>query len=338
MQTSPSEKFLQSGKSTNELVLRLGQNEYEDINILISNADSNSKIPQLNPFTLQSFIKDKINRHTSIQNMKFTRQGKIILTTQDPVCAVQLLNLESVVNIKVSTNVIWENTTSRFLLYDISTTVSLRENAEELTRNKGIEIVEMRRFVKQNNSRETSPVLVTKLGTCLPGYMKIWFTNQKIKSFIDRPRQCVKCYSFMHPSRVCEKTPICNSCGEIHSGICLAPQKCINCQGEHSVPVFIFGDFNLHHHLWGSDESSPLSNDFVEWLQNSSFVLLNSSNPTYATHTGSASLLDLSICSASISHGVDCYVSDSNFERDHCPVIITWSKLKHISKKIKTID
>ncbi|GBM15334.1 hypothetical protein AVEN_210957-2 [Araneus ventricosus] len=242
----------------------------------------------------------------------------------------------------------------------------------------------------------------------------------------------------MHPSRVCEKTPICPSCGDIHSGIWQVPRKCINCQGEHSatsrgcpfyikeqnivelkgrihlttaaarriynqsanfnyaaalkahtpsndiegqinekmetmllkmnekiesitqiinakmeqvtmlvemferlvesllqnltainklggvtispsrkkkssqqssqsiwypnaigcgfgcfwlghfgaffLPVFIFGDFNLYHPLWGSDKSSPLSNDFVEWLQNSSFVLLNSSNPTYATH------------------------------------------------------
>ncbi|GBM59828.1 hypothetical protein AVEN_10032-1 [Araneus ventricosus] len=127
MQTSPSEKFFKSGKSTKELVLRLGQSEYEDINALISNADPNSRFPQLNPFTLQSFIKDKINRHTSIQNMKFTRQGKIILTTQDPVCAAQLLTLEKVVNTPVSTNVIWENITSRFLLYDIPTTVSLPE-------------------------------------------------------------------------------------------------------------------------------------------------------------------------------------------------------------------
>ncbi|GBL82858.1 hypothetical protein AVEN_106377-1 [Araneus ventricosus] len=182
-QTSPSEIFFKSGKSTNELVLRLGQNEYEDINILISNGDSNSRIPQLNPFTLQSFIKDKINRHTSTQNVKFTRHGKIILTTQDPVCAAQLHNLETVVNIKVSTNVIWENITSHFLLYDISTKVSLLEVAEELTRNNGIEIVEMRRFVKQNNTRETSPVLITMLGTRLSGYMKIWFTNQKIQSF-----------------------------------------------------------------------------------------------------------------------------------------------------------
>ncbi|GBO21113.1 hypothetical protein AVEN_76014-1 [Araneus ventricosus] len=171
--------------------------------------------------------------------MKFTRQDKIILTTQDPVCAAQLLNLKTVVNIRVSTNVIWENITSRFLLYDIPTTASLLEVAEELTRNNEIEIVEMRRFVKQNNTRETSPVLVTMLGTRLPGYMKIWFTNQKIQSFkkIDRPRQCIKCYSFMHPSRVCEKTPVCPSCGAIHSGICQVPQKCINCQGEHSATL-----------------------------------------------------------------------------------------------------
>ncbi|GBN76335.1 hypothetical protein AVEN_237802-1 [Araneus ventricosus] len=39
----------------------------------------------------------------------------------------------------------------------------------------------------------------------------------------------------MHPSRVCEKTPVCPSCGAIHSGICQVPQKCINCQGEHSA-------------------------------------------------------------------------------------------------------
>ncbi|GBO19876.1 hypothetical protein AVEN_111899-1, partial [Araneus ventricosus] len=235
MQTSTSEKFFKSGKSTKEFVLRLGQSEYEDINVLISNADPNSRFPQLNPFTLQSFIKDKINRHNSIQNMKFTRQGEIIFTTQDPVCAAHLLTLEKVVNTPVSTNVIWENITSRFLLYDIPTTASLPEVAAELSKNNEIEIVEIRRFVKQNNTRKSSPVLVTMLGTRLPGYMKIWFTNQRIQSFIDRPRQCTKCYSFMHPSRVCEKTPVCHSCGAIHSGICQVPQKCVNCQGDHSA-------------------------------------------------------------------------------------------------------
>ncbi|GBN67465.1 hypothetical protein AVEN_99350-1 [Araneus ventricosus] len=88
--------------------------------------------------------------------MKFTRQGKIIFTTQDPVCAAQLLALEKVVNTPVSTNIIWENITSRFLLHDIPTTVSLSEVAAELSKNNEIEIVEIRRFVKQNNARESS--------------------------------------------------------------------------------------------------------------------------------------------------------------------------------------
>ncbi|GBM58625.1 hypothetical protein AVEN_266747-1 [Araneus ventricosus] len=111
--------------------------------------------------------------------------------------------------------------------------VSLPEVAAELSKNNEIEIVEIRRFVKQNNTQESSPVLVTMLGTRLSGYMKILFTNQRIQSFIDRPCQCTKCYSFMHPSRVCEKTPVCHSCGAIHSGICQVPQKCVNCQGDH---------------------------------------------------------------------------------------------------------
>ncbi|GBM59060.1 hypothetical protein AVEN_117502-1 [Araneus ventricosus] len=39
----------------------------------------------------------------------------------------------------------------------------------------------------------------------------------------------------MHPSRVCEKTPVCHSCSTIHSGIYQVPQKCLNCQGDHSA-------------------------------------------------------------------------------------------------------
>ncbi|GBO18643.1 hypothetical protein AVEN_7462-1 [Araneus ventricosus] len=186
MQTSPSEKFFKSGKSTKELVLRLGQSEYEDIHFV------------------QDHTKYEIYR--TGQNYSYNAGSRT-----------------------------WENITSSFLLYDIPTTISLPEVAAELSENNEIEIAEIRRFVKQNNIRETSSVLVTMLGTRLPGYMKIWFTNQRIQSFIDRPRQCTKCYSFMHPARVCEKTPVCHSCGAIHSGICQVPQKCVNCQGDNSA-------------------------------------------------------------------------------------------------------
>ncbi|GBL87613.1 hypothetical protein AVEN_165214-1 [Araneus ventricosus] len=105
-----------------------------------------------------------------------------------------------------------------------------------------------------------------------------------------------------------------------------------------SIPVIIFGDFNLHHSMWGTNNSTPLTNSFVDWLQNSNFVMLNTSNPTYTSNTGTNSLLDFTLCSTSIYHQVDCFVSDSTFESDHNPVVTTWSLLGQTSKTIKTID
>ncbi|GBL95481.1 hypothetical protein AVEN_54093-1 [Araneus ventricosus] len=90
-----------------------------------------------------------------------------------------------------------------------------------------------------------------------------------------------------------------------------------------SIPVIIFGDFNLHHPMWGSNNSTSLSNSFVDWLQNSNFVKLNTSNPTYTSYTGTNSLLDLTLRSTSIYHQVDCFVSDSTSESDHNPVVTT---------------
>ncbi|GBL79834.1 RNA-directed DNA polymerase from mobile element jockey [Araneus ventricosus] len=105
-----------------------------------------------------------------------------------------------------------------------------------------------------------------------------------------------------------------------------------------SIPVIIFGYFNLHYPMWGSNNSIYLSNSFVDWLQNSNFVMLNTSNPTYTSYTGTNSLPDVTLCSTSIYHQVDCFVSDSTFESDHNPVITTSSLLGQTSKTIKTID
>ncbi|GBN05331.1 hypothetical protein AVEN_116045-1 [Araneus ventricosus] len=167
--------------------------------------------------------------------MKYTPQGKLLFSTSDPVCAAELLTLQTVLDTPVSTDVIWENISSRFLITDIPTKITLEELAEELSRNNDIVITHMRRFVKPNSSQETSPVLVTILGTYLPDSVKFWFINQKIQPFIDRPRQCTKCFSFFHPTRVCEKSQACHLCGTVHIGPCQGPAKCSNCQGPLSA-------------------------------------------------------------------------------------------------------
>ncbi|GFY17075.1 uncharacterized protein TNCV_1088511 [Trichonephila clavipes] len=100
--------------------------------------------------------------------MSFTRNGKLRFATSDPVCAIQILSLDQLFNISVNASVIWEGITSRFLLYEIPTNVSLEELSAELQDSNNFEIVEIRRFIKSGTNPEISPVLITILGTVLP--------------------------------------------------------------------------------------------------------------------------------------------------------------------------
>ncbi|GBO31639.1 hypothetical protein AVEN_177836-1 [Araneus ventricosus] len=105
-----------------------------------------------------------------------------------------------------------------------------------------------------------------------------------------------------------------------------------------SIPTFIFGDFNLHHPLWGGSSQSSLSENFVAWLNDSDFSLLNTSAPTHITNPHTSSIIDLTLCSASIYNEIDCYVFDFTFESDHIPIVISWSKFQNTTHTIKTIN
>ncbi|GBO31372.1 hypothetical protein AVEN_203977-1 [Araneus ventricosus] len=254
--------YFKSRKTPNEFVLRAGQKQYNEINVIVSNADKNKKLPHSNPFLVQAFIKQVVNRHDNIDNMKFTRQGKILFTTKDPLCAVQLLSLTKFMETDISTDVIWENICSRFLIFDIPVNTTLEELAKEIQEKNDMDVIEMRRFLKQNSVKDMSPVLITVLGTTIPDEIKIWFINQKIQHFIDRSRQCTKCYSFAHASRICDRTNVCFLCGEEHVGPCQGPEKCINCKGPHnakstSCPAYIkegkILEFKCRNHITTSE-------------------------------------------------------------------------------------
>ncbi|GBL75451.1 hypothetical protein AVEN_194630-1 [Araneus ventricosus] len=119
--------------------------------------------------------------------------------------------------------------------FTVPTTTPLEELAAEIEDKNDCIVVEMRQFLKQNSPKEMSPVLITILGTTVPEAIKIWFVHQRLQKFIDRPRQCNKCFSFMHPSRICDKTIIYYLCGVVHIGPCQQPEKCINCNGPHNA-------------------------------------------------------------------------------------------------------
>ncbi|GFT16949.1 uncharacterized protein TNCV_2860861 [Trichonephila clavipes] len=226
-------KFFRSSLRDAEIILRAGQRIISEINILVENSQGSSQIPKSNPQLLNAEIKKKIARHENIKSMSFTRNGKIRFSTLDPVCAAQILSLEKISNVSVKTNILWEGITSRFLIFEIPLDISLNEIAKELQETNNFEIIEMRRFIKTGSQQQFSPVLITILGTTLPETVKLWFINHRIQNFIDKPRQCTTCFSFLHSTRFCQKTAICINCGDPHSGQCSNNSRCINCKGDH---------------------------------------------------------------------------------------------------------
>ncbi|GFX85084.1 uncharacterized protein TNCV_4999131 [Trichonephila clavipes] len=152
-------------------------------------------------------------------------------SSQIPKSNPQLLNAEIKKKIARHENI--KGITSRFLIFEIPLDISLNEIAKELQETNNFEIIEMRRFIKTGSQQQFSPVLITILGTTLPETVKLWFINHRIQNFIDKPRQCTTCFSFLHSTRFCQKTAICINCGDPHSGQCSNNSRCINCKGDH---------------------------------------------------------------------------------------------------------
>ncbi|GFV08208.1 RNase H domain-containing protein [Trichonephila clavipes] len=102
------------------------------------------------------------------------------------------------------------------------------------------------------------------------------------------------------------------------------------------APMILLGDFNLPRPMWGSDHISRYSNEFVEWITDSNLVLLNTTVPTYRSSAGAASLIDLTICSSSMSGYCNSYVLECSFESDHSPIIteLSLNSNKRIFKKV----
>ncbi|GFS69151.1 putative RNA-directed DNA polymerase from transposon X-element [Trichonephila clavipes] len=101
--------------------------------------------------------------------------------------------------------------------------------------------------------------------------------------------------------------------------------------------MLIFGDINIHHPIWGSDQISRYSTDFVEWISDFNLVVLNTTVPTYRSSTDAAELINLTVCSSSMSRYCNSYVLDCSFESDHRPIITKLSLLnsnKRIFKKV----
>lgn len=192
-----------------------------------------------NPRGLKQEITTKVQNHSKIDYIRFTRNNNLICVTKDIKCAQEIITISKLQNVKVNTRIQYEGITSRFLIFNIDTTIPLNELKEEIEEENSIKIKEMRRFTRREvgNIKATETVLITTYGAKMPKEIKLYYTIQKIERFIDRPRQCQKCKKFNHATKFCPNELTCNKCAGNHqTEECKATiLKCSNCGGNHEA-------------------------------------------------------------------------------------------------------
>ena len=88
--------------------------------------------------------------------------------------------------------------------------------------------------------------------------------------------------------------------------------------------VVLLGDFNGHSPLWGSDKYNPRGQMLENLVSTMNFCVLSNGSVTYIhPATGSASALDLSVCSQSLGLDYEWSTHDDLCGSDHFSVILT---------------
>lgn len=90
-------------------------------------------------------------------------------------------------------------------------------------------------------------------------------------------------------------------------------------------PFIVLGDFNFHHHLWGSSSCDIWGKKLIDLLDNFNLCLLNDGRPTRrSSPVQGPSAVDLSFCSNSLASNFLWDIDRFAYGSDHLPIIISF--------------
>lgn len=94
----------------------------------------------------------------------------------------------------ITTRVVWDNITNRLFLFNIPVNITIQDIGQELSVCNNIKILELCRFLRKDITQETSPTLLTPLGTPIPLKIKFvsWFRGSgSLQTALDNTRNAI---------------------------------------------------------------------------------------------------------------------------------------------------
>ena len=102
----------------------------------------------------------------------------------------------------------------------------------------------------------------------------------------------------------------------------LTPNNIKSLYDQLPKPCILLGDFNAHSQRWGCNSTNGKGRTIEQLIDQTNLVMLNNGAPTHPNRIHD-SVIDLSICTANISHHFEWNTAPSVLDSDHYPIAIT---------------
>ena len=89
----------------------------------------------------------------------------------------------------------------------------------------------------------------------------------------------------------------------------------------------MFGDFNAHNILWGSDNTDTRSREVERFIDNHNINIMNNGAPTLILYNAE-SAIDLTMCSFILEADLHWSIAGSTGDSNHCPICIAYEETR----------
>ncbi|GFX24841.1 hypothetical protein TNCV_4489321 [Trichonephila clavipes] len=171
-----------------------------------------------NPLKLKESIMKELTIKKNILSISKTRNGEIIIKTNNCETAKEALKIKEINGVKISTRLSFTGLTSSYILQGIDTEYTIDDIKSELE-NYNYTIFDIQRFTKKTESgfKPIKTVKVTQIGCSIPERVPIGFEMIKTTLYYEKPRQCTNCWKFGHIQKFCRSSIKCRICSLNHS-------------------------------------------------------------------------------------------------------------------------
>ena len=171
-----------------------------------------------------------------VRSAKALRSGALLVRSIDQDQSQKLLNITSLCNIEVQSNLADRlNQVDGVIRSEALTMLSNADLLEELSPQG---VVRVERLRSRNAAWGPNPTIKVSFRNSLPQHLYCGYLRVPVDPWIPAPRQCSNCWSHTHPTNRCRRTnPRCANCGVNghRDEDCAAQTWCFLCDQGHKA-------------------------------------------------------------------------------------------------------